>query len=146
MLQWKAIALLALQRAPDHLQSEIRRQRFDVLRHELHVLGIEWARVATLTVADVKAARAERAKALHPDVRGHRGASPPVLVRPTHEAHAPHEAGNGNDDNSGAWAAADAVADAMADAQDAMCELNRAYTLVKRAVSAQPYDMRDPTR
>ena len=61
-------ALVALERAPETLRMEMQRQRLKVLKRELRVLRLDKRRLELLTVADVRAARAARAKAIHPDV------------------------------------------------------------------------------
>jgi len=63
-------AVLSLQRAPEEMAYELRRQRFRSLRAELKLLGLDQRPCETLTEADVKAARVARVKALqHPDSR-----------------------------------------------------------------------------
>lgn len=62
-------ALNALSNAPEALQAEVRRLRFSKLSSELRVLGLQTARVESLTLDDLRKARARRAKAIHPDVK-----------------------------------------------------------------------------
>ena len=61
-------ALNALQRAPEQIQLEMRRLRFLTLQEELRLLGLQAAGAERLTVDELRAARARRAKELHPDV------------------------------------------------------------------------------
>ena len=62
-------AVLALERAPGELQMEVRRQRLRGLKPELRVLRLDKRRLDTITLADVRAARAAQAKLLHPDAQ-----------------------------------------------------------------------------
>ena len=105
-------ALNALSNAPEALQAEVRRLRFAKLTRELRVLGLQTARVESLTLDDLRKARARRAKALHPDV-----AKPGLLGRL-------FRFGRGSD-------AARAAKD-----DQAMVELNKAYDTVRWAVTA----------
>lgn len=62
-------ALLALQRAPEQLHAEMRQLRLRGLASELETLGLDPAYAAeTLTLSELRVARATRAKVLHPDV------------------------------------------------------------------------------
>ena len=63
-------ALLALTRAPEELEREVRRQRLKGLSQELKILGLEDARVDLLTVAEVKVAHHSGMRESHPDLVG----------------------------------------------------------------------------
>ena len=120
-------AVLALERAPETLQTEIRRQRLRGLRKELKVLRLDKHKLETITAADVRTARATRAKALHPDIRNGQAATEQGeaprgifgLVRNLFGG--PREQERPADDEK-AWA-----------------ELNAAYDAVHKAVSAPVY-------
>ena len=117
---WRRDALkanLALERAPDHLERELRRQRLRKLTNELATLGLDDVPLLAITEARVRAARAARAKALHPDVArtGRRIISGLMGI-----------------------ATSEQTADASR-AHDAMSELNAAHDAVRRAITAPMY-------
>ena len=62
-------ALLALTRAPEELEREVRRQRLKRLSKELRILGLEDAQ-DLLTVAEVKVAHHSGMRESHPDLVG----------------------------------------------------------------------------
>ena len=123
-------AILALQRAPEKLEGELRKQRLSKLQPELRILGLHRKRLEALTEADVRAARSRRARDLHPDLRKSR------------------EAQRGGGLLGGMFGRASAPADGgEGDAQDEdgrMTELNAAYDRVKRAITAPLIDFGAP--
>lgn len=124
-------ALLSLQRAPDQLLRELKRQRLGRLSAELRVLGLQGARWEALTEADVRAARAAKAKALHPDLAFARGAAEPAPRGWLGGLFGAREASSTED-----------VDDAPSDAHAKMAELNAAHDAVREAVVAAPvYDI-----
>ena len=117
-------AILAMQRAPGVLRTELVRQRLAKLQPELRILGLHHARRATLTEAQVRAARTAKAKALHPDV-----------------VHGRKAAAAGRGRLFGGllrWGGAEEDGDSAARADESarMAELNAAYEAVKEAVTA----------
>ena len=103
-------ALLAVQRAPEALRSEVVRQRLAKLQPELRMLGLHRMRPGSITEENVRAARTARARDLHPDMRLSRTEqSYTGLLR---------------------------FASRPEDDEDAMVQLNAAYTKVRRAVTS----------
>ncbi len=94
----------------------MKRQRLRRLRRELATLGLQGAALESLTEADVRAARAARAKVLHPDAAGRRSSLWGDLL-----------GGSGS-----------ALRQARA-SHDAMSELNAAHDAVRKAVVAPMY-------
>lgn len=116
-------ALHALERAPEALTNEVRRQRLAKLQPELKLLGLHRRRLQTLTEADVREARQRRAKDLHPDLR---------LSRMTQREKRGGMLG-------GFFGPSSAPVEEPEDF-DAMAKLNVAYTKVRRALTAPPFD------
>lgn len=138
-------AVLALQRAPEQLQREMKRQQLKALSKELRILGLERQRLDTLTQQDVRAARAARAKMLHPDLVG--------ANVPAADAVAKDECRSNDESNNpprGLFGLVrsffsstdrrrhegDADVECVLSNEDAMIELNDAFDAVYKAVSA----------
>jgi hypothetical protein len=111
-------AVLALQRTPEKLQTEVRRQRLARLKPELKILGLHRRRLGKLTVQDAHAAHIKQAKELHPDSQfsKQRGGLLHGLFRKAPTADEAHKSHKG------------------------MIELNKAYEKVKRAITAPVTD------
>ena len=105
------------------LTNEVRRQRLAKLQPELKLLGLHRRRLQTLTEADVREARQRRAKDLHPDLR---------LSRMTQREKRGGMLG-------GFFGPSSAPVEEPEDF-DAMAKLNVAYTKVRRALTAPPFD------
>lgn len=120
-------ALNALQRAPEQIQLEMRRLRFLSLQDELRLLGLQATVAERLTVDELRAARARRAKELHPDVA---------------------EAAPGRRERVAAWLFGEKMTRKMKimlplstspSNDEAMVELNRAYDAVRKALTTPMY-------
>lgn len=114
-------ALIAVQRAPEKMQAEVRRQRLLKLQPELKILGLHRRRLEALTESDVRTARTTRARDLHPDLRRSR------------------EAQRGGFGLGGLFGGSRDADEDLIVAQDddgKMTELNAAYDKVKHAVTA----------
>ena len=143
-------ALNALQRAPEQIHVEMRRLRFQKLDAELHILGLDEARVETLTLADVRAARAARAKEIHPDVAQ---AAPMPIGKAGRSKAAGRRSGLlarlfgsnpmrqvENSQSNAHRTVHDETGGRPGGADDeAMVELNRAYETVRNAITAPMY-------
>ena len=123
-------AITALQRAPEVLEREVRRQRLKKLGVELRVLGLARMNIDTLTLADLRAARTLRARALHPDLQNYRGG--------------PARSSQGWSFRIGFTEQAPAPLQDAAALQEAMTELNAAYAAVRKALTAPIYGIRSP--
>ena len=116
-------ALLNLQRSPEALLGEIKRQRLLRCEKELALLGLDPERAHTLTEADVRAARAAKAKDLHPDQ---------WLARRAVAADAPTPWDALDSLSSGAAPEEEAAPE---DPHAAMSALNAAHDVVRKAVT-----------
>lgn len=110
-------AILSLEQAPERLQLELKQQRLAKLSAELAMLGLQDAPLESLSEADVRAARARRAKAIHPDMVARR----PFLGSLFGGGHSRRRQAE------------------VARAHDAMSELNAAHDAVRKAVIAPMY-------
>ena len=148
-------AVLALQRAPYALQQEMKRQRLKGLSTELRILGLHRHRLDKITTQDVRAARAARAKELHPDVRvgAEARGEAPVLSEAAKQAldtqtitrrpGSPRGFFGKMRDLLFKTSADDRAPDGSASVEedvDGMIELNAAYDLVYKAVSDPVYE------
>ena len=132
-------ALNALQRAPEQIQLEMKRLRFRKIRDELKMLGLQAACVDTLTLDDLRAARARRAKELHPDVsRAAPGRRERLISGLLGERTARRVRRSMLPSSAGHWPPAGGRETGAAD-DEAMVELNRAYDTVRKAMTAPMY-------
>lgn len=145
---WRRDAIRAigtLERAPEMLQREVRRQRLAKLNREtphLRLLGLDRKRLETITVADLKAARVARAKAFHPDVltganaRGDEGAAGGGLFGAVSRFF------GGRDESQRLAARYRSEVGSSDDGEedDPMERINDAYDAVYKALTASVYD------
>ena len=133
-------ALEALEKAPAHLEAEVRRQRLAGLQAELATLGLQSRRPASITQAELRRARVARAREIHPDLRRGReaaGAGRRGLFG----------RGRGTPKGAGEGSGVSSLAEGgeqgrEREDQDRMSALNAAYERVRRALKAPVYDWR----
>ena len=134
-------ALIALQRAPEDLNAGMKRLRLQKLQKELRVLGLDSAsaeELASLTVADLRAARTKRAKGVHPDTRA---LGAPILGAPVGRLFAGLLGGEAVRRASVMLSSAQFSDRPGSNAQDddEMVELNNAFEAVRKAITAPMY-------
>lgn len=125
-------AILALQRAPEALEGELRKQRLAKLQPEIKMLGLQRKSLESITEMDLRAAKKSRARELHPDLRQSREAAQKSGLL-----------GGLFGLGGGAKEASASVAASEDDGDGRMIELNLAYDRVKHALSAPLFDFGD---